>query len=479
MQTRMDYSQAVSSDAAQQAPTLVRGVSLFDATLLIVGGTLGSGLFLTSSDVAAATHTPWLFFLAWVAGAVVALLASLPMAELGAMFPESGGQYIYLREAYGDFAAFLYGWMIFTINVTGSLAALAAGFAAYTGALFPVLASEKPAASLFGHVFTIGQLVAAGALLVLTWINIIGLRRAVWLQNVASIAKFSVVGLFLLLGFAMGHGSWANFSQPLPGHASAGTLAAGFGLAMIAVLWVYDGWVYITWIAGEVREPQRTIPRALLYGVASIGAIVVLLNVLYLYAMPMSSMREQTVVLAGAANALFTPAVAHWMSALVALSCFGAAASCMMGGSRVYYAMAKDGLFFRRLSEVHPRYRTPALSLAVQCVWSIVLVLTGRYDQLFTYVMFVSVIAYALAASSLFVLRRKLPRAARPFLCPGYPWVPALYCLIGLTWAASTLVQRPRESLAGIGIMLLGTPAYWWWRRDRLRARTQELEGTL
>ena len=446
-------------------------MSLTDAVLLLVGGTIGSGLFLTSAEVASSVRIPLLFMLAWVAGMVVAALASLSMAELGAMYPEAGGQYIYLREAYGEFVAFLYGWMIFSVSVTGSLAAIAAGFAAYTGAVFPVLGTSRPIFSILGWTLNAGHLFAIGALVFLTWINVIGLRRAVILQNIATWAKFIAIAAFLFLGFSFGHGSWSNLTHSMPGHYSASALMSGFGVAMIAVFWVYDGWVYITWVAGEIKEPQRNIPGALIVAVVIIGAVVVSLNILYLYAMPLSTMASQPTVAESAARMMFFPAAGRWLGALVAISCFGAAAACVMSGARVYYAMAKDGVFFQKLAEVSPRWRTPAFSLIVQCVWASVLVLSGRYDQLFTYVIFISVIAYALSASALFVLRHKHPDMPRSFKCPGYPWVPLLYCVICGAWALNTLWRKPEESLAGIGIMLLGTPAYLHWRRQKIQDR--------
>lgn len=470
----MDYIQTASLDSATklttpaERPTLVRGMSLADAVLLLVGGTIGSGLFLTSADVASSVRTPLLFMLAWIAGMVVTALASLSMAELGAMYPEAGGQYVYLREAYGEFVAFLYGWMIFSVNVTGSLAAIAAGFAAYTGAVIPVLRASRPIFSILGWTLNVGHLVAIGALVFLTWVNVIGLRRAVILQNIASWAKFAAIAAFLFLGFSFGQGSWSNFTRPVPGHFSTAALISGFGVAMIAVFWVYDGWVYITWVAGEIKQPQRNIPRALIIAVVIIGAVVVALNSLYLYAMPLTTMANQPTVAESAARMMVLPSSGRWLGALVAISCFGAAAACVMSGARVYYAMAKDGVFFHKLAEINPRWRTPAFSLIVQCIWASVLVLSGRYDQLFTYVIFISVIAYALSASALFVLRRKHPDMPRRFKCPGYPWVPLAYCIIAGAWALNTLWRKPQESLAGIGIMLLGTPAYFYWRREKL-----------
>ncbi len=466
----MDYIQAPPPEIQREPvpaiaePALIRGISLLDAVLLIVGGIIGSGLFLTAPAVAASVRTPLLFILTWVAGMLVAVLAGLSVSELAAMYPEAGGQYVYLREAYGEFAAFLYGWMILSVNVTGALAAIAAGFATYTGAVIPALESTRPLFTLFGWTLNVGHLVAISALVFLTAVNIIGLRPAVILQNAATWAKFAAIGIFLSLGFTLGHGNWKNLTRSMPGEYSAAALMSGFAVAMIAVFWVYDGWVYITWVAGEVKWPERNIPRSLVLGIGAVGVIVIAVNILYLYAMPMDTMASQPAVAESAARMLFFPGAGKWLGALVAISCFGATASCVMSGARVYYAMAKDGLFFRKLAEVHPRWRTPAFSLILQCIWASILVLTGRYDQLFTYVMFISVIAYAAAASAIFVLRRKQPDAPRKFKCPGYPWIPLLYCSICGAWAWNTLREKPLESLSGVGIMLIGTPAYFYWR---------------
>jgi APA family basic amino acid/polyamine antiporter len=470
----MDYIQAPASETVAggpattpEKPTLLRGMSLMDAVLLLVGGIIGSGVFLTSSDVAKSTHTPLLFMGAWIVGGVVALLACLSMSELGAMFPQAGGQYVYLREAYGDFVAFLYGWMIFSVNVTGSNAAIAAGFAAYAGALVPGMGAARVILHVGTWSLTMAHVTAISAIVFLTWINIVGLRPAVILQNIATWAKFAAIFGFLALGFSLGHGNWHNATMAIPGHVSFGVLASGFGVALIAVFWVYDGWVYGTWMAGEIKNPQRNVPRAFMLGILTVIAIVLLMNVLYLYAFPMETMAQQDTVGQAAAQVLFFPAAGQWLSALVAIACFGAAACSILGGARVYYAMANDGLFFKRLAEVHPRYRTPVFSLIVQCVWSCVLVLLGHYDDLFTYVMFISVIAYAASASAIFILRKKRPDMPRPYLCPGYPWVPAAYCVICGAWALNALWSKPVQSLAGVGIMMIGAPAYFYWRRQK------------
>lgn len=442
-------------------------MSLSDSVFLLVGGIIGSGVFLTASDVASAVHSPALFVLAWIAGMAVTSLACLSFAELAAMYPEAGGQYVYIREAYGEFPAFLYGWMVVTVNATGGVAAIAAGFAAYAGAIVPALAPSRPLFTAAGWTLNVGHCVAIVAIAFLTFINVIGLRPAVMLQNAATWAKFVAIAAFLVLGFSIGRGDWSHFTGSTAIQLSPAALISGFGTAMIAVFWVYDGWIYITWVAGEVSNPGRNIPRALISAAAIVGAIVLGMHVLYLYAMPLDAVARERTVAETASQRLFVPAAGRWLGVLVAVSCFGAAAACVTSGARVFYAMAKDGVFFRRLAEVHPRWRTPAFSLLVQGVWACILVLTGRYDQLFTYVMFLGVISYAVGTSSIFVLRRRRPEITRPFLCPGYPWVPLLYCVICGAWALNALWTKPIESLAGIGIMLLGVPAYFYWRVHR------------
>ncbi|HEU5402042.1 MAG TPA: amino acid permease [Terriglobales bacterium] len=472
----MNYSEAAPKPLPKSTPaapdqkaTLVRAMSLSDAVLLIVGGIVGTGIFLTSNDVAADTRFPSVFLAAWVAGMIVSWLASVSVAELGSMFPEAGGQYIYLREAYGELVAFLYGWMIFTVNVCGSLAAIAVGFAYYMGAIIPKLQASRPIITFFGFTLNYGHVTAILALVFLTWINVIGLRPAVLLQNLATWVKFGALGGFLLVGIVLGHGNWSNFTRMPAEHVSTGALLSGFGIALIAVFWVYDGWVYITWVAGEVKNPERNVPRSLVWSVLIVGSLVVGANILYLYAMPLDVMSQQSTVAEAAAQRLFFPAAGRLLGMLVAVSAFGAAAACVMSGARVYYAMARDGIFFRKLAEVHPRWRTPAFSLILQCIWACALVLLGRYDQLFTYAMFISVIAYAAAASTIFVFRRTRPDLPRHYRCPGYPWVPILYCLICGAWAVNTFWERPVQALGGIAIMLIGTPAYFYWRNLKRR----------
>jgi len=448
---------------------LVRRLSLLDSVLLLAGGIIGSGIFLTAQDVATSTRTPWLFLSVWALGMGITLLACFAFAEMGAMFPEAGGQYVYMREAFGEFVAFLYGWMIFTVSVGGTIAALGVGFAVYLGSVFPDLAAAKPVATLWHFHLTCGHLAAISAIAVQTLINIFGVRKGAILQNVATWLKFAAIAGFVVLGVAIGKGSWGHLSSALaiPASASSPSLLGGVGVALIAVFWAYDGWVYITWVSGEVKDPQRNIPQALVFGLLLVGGIYLLINAVYLYGLPMAEIAKATAVAQSAALVMFSSRAATWLGLVIALSCFGAMASCILSGARVYYAMAEDGVFFKRLARVNPRWHTPVASLVLQGIWSAALALSGRYDQLFTYVMFMMVLSYVLTVVALFVLRRKLPDRDRPYRCTGYPWLPGLYVALGGAWALNALWERPMEALAGITIVLAGVPFYFYWRHQK------------
>jgi APA family basic amino acid/polyamine antiporter len=447
----------------EQKPTLIRGLSLLDSVLLLVGGIIGSAIFLAVSDVAEHLSSPLLFLGVWVIGGAVSLLACFAFAELGAMFPDSGGQYVYLREAYGDFYGFLFGWMVLFINFSGTTAALSVGFAVYLDQVVPYGAKEA-LFQLGAWGPTRGQLVAIVAIGFVTSINVVGLRRAATFQNIATWAKFGAIAVFVALGLFIGKGSGAHFTTPAP-IAHPVPLLFAVVMALNGVFWAYDGWNYITCAAGEVKDPQRNIPRALVLGVLAVGTIYVSLNVVYLWALPLQQIKDERTIAQAAAVTLFSPGIARWMSALIATSCFGAASACTLAGARVVYAMACDKAFFPQLSYVHPKYRTPSLALIVLGAWSAVLALSGRYDELYTYVMFVGVIAYVATVAALFVLRRTRPDAPRPYRCTGYPVLPALYLVAGSVWAAIVAYQYQKEAIGGAVIMLIGVPGYLYWKR--------------
>jgi APA family basic amino acid/polyamine antiporter len=230
------------------------------------------------------------------------------------------------------------------------------------------------------------------------------------------------------------------------------------------VFWAYDGWVYVTWVAGEVKDPRRNVPLAMVLGVLAVGTIYLAMNMTYVYAMPLNEIAKYETIAHAAATRLFSSAAAVWLSAMIAISCFSAAAACTLSGSRVYLAMAQDGVFFRRMAVIHPRWRTPAFSLIGQGIWAAVLTMSGRYDQLYTYVIFGMVLSYTLTVIGLFVLRWKRPDVPRPYRCSGYPWLPAIYILVGITWTLNTIIQRPTEAFGSAAIVLIGVPGYLYWK---------------
>lgn len=470
---------ATTVSETTKAPTLVRALSLTDSVLLVVGGIIGSGIFLTSGTVAAALPSPLLFLAVWVAGGVVSFLAALSFAELGAMYPEAGGQYVYLREAFGDVAAFLYGWLMFIAGSTAGISTLTVGFAAYLGQAVPFGATRVVLAvpgftwkagafaSWTWHL-TRGDLVALAAIVALTWINVVGVKRAAHFQNVATWLKYLAMAAFIVLGFLIGKGSFAHFAAGGVREAVSGgmyPLLSAAGVAFIAVFWCYDGWVYVSWAAGEIRDPDRNIPRALILGLAAVMAVNILINAAYLYALPTSDIAKQETVAQAAAQVLFSPSAAVWMSGMIAIACLGAACSNTLAGARVVYAMAHDGAFFRRMGNIHPRYRTPAFALIAQGALACAFALTGTFDQLFTYTVFGMVLSYVVTVLAVFVLRRKRPDHPRPYRCAGYPWVPGMYVVLIGGWIVNTIVQRPFEALSCLALMAIGLPGFLWWKR--------------
>ncbi|MCU1306748.1 MAG: amino acid/polyamine/organocation transporter, superfamily [Acidobacteriaceae bacterium] len=466
--------------AVATEPTLVKGLSLLDSVMLLVGGVIGSGIFLTAGQIATNLRRPDMFILVWVVGGIISLLACFAVAELGGMFPQAGGQYVFLREAYGELPGFLYGWMMFAVVQTGTIAALAVGFAQYFGAVIPAMGSTNPlfAFNLGSYVFALTpqKLVSVTAIALLTFANVVGLRRGSVLVNVATWLKFAAMAALIVLGLIFGKGDWSHFksaasaSSAMAAPPSGLNLLVAFGVALISVLFAFDGWVYVTWVAGEMKDAARNVPRALIIGLAVVAVVYVAMNVIYLYALPLPTIISSDAVVQAAASSMFSPRVGNWLAIMVAVSCFGAMSSAILCTARIFFAMAQDGIFFERMARVHPRWRTPAFSLVAQGIWSAVLALIGLYDQLLTYAIFMMIVSYLATVGALFVLRRKLPDHPRPYRCTGYPIVPALYILLASIWTINTLWQRPKESFGGLLIVLAGVPGYIYWSRQKRKA---------
>jgi APA family basic amino acid/polyamine antiporter len=443
---------------------------------------IGSAVFMVTGGpegVARLIPNPGGLLLVWIVGGIVSFAGALVFAELGAAMPAAGGQYLFLRAAYGDLVGFLYGWTLFTVIHTGTLAALAVGYAEYFGSFVPALGTDRVIATLplplLGPLaISAGQLNAVAVIAFLSVINYLGVKEGSVFQGIVTVMKIASFAGFIVCGFVVGHGTLAHFT-PLFGPSSyaagatAGSAApspwGAFVLAMVAMLWAYEGWNNITFTAGEIREPQRNLPLALVLGMAAVTLVYVTMNLVYVYAMPVGDMMATPRIGEAAAARLFGDWGARAMSLAVLVSVFGCISATVISGPRVFYAMARDGLFFRRLAEIHPRFRTPAHAIVFQGVWSAALCLSGTYTRLYTFVVFAAVLFYALAGASVIVLRRKHPEWERPYRTWGYPWTPLLYVGVCVVVLGATIVSQPKESGVGLAILALGLPAYAFWRR--------------
>jgi APA family basic amino acid/polyamine antiporter len=458
---------------AASAPHLERRLGTFSATTLIVGSMIGSGIFIAPSIMAGQVAAPGVLLGLWIVGGVLTLLGALSYAELAAMMPHAGGQYVFLREAFGPASAFLYGWTLFLVIQTGFNAAVAIAFAKYLGVLGLPIGETDALVTLGPLRVTSAGLVGCVVIVVLTAINVRGVREGALVQDVLTVLKVLAVAVLVVVAFALADGGASHF-RPLAS-AELGTAAraaglgflAAVGVAMSKALFAYDAWNTVTFAAEEVREPEKTLPRALVLGTLITTLAYTLATAAYLYVLPMDAMAavpEHRVAAEVATILLGTPGRVAVAIAIL-ISTFGCVNGLILGGGRVLYAMAKDGLFFRACAEVHPRFATPARALWLQGAWSCVLALSGSYDALLTYVTFASLSFNALTVVAVFVLRRSKPDAPRPYRVVGYPLVPLVYLVGAVFFVVYIFVGAPTEALVGAGLVLTGLPAYFVFRR--------------
>jgi APA family basic amino acid/polyamine antiporter len=450
----------------QAAPELERRLGTWDATSLTIGSVIGTGIFITTADIARVLPSQGMILLVWIIGGVLTLAGALTYAELGALYPHAGGMYHYLKEAYGTLWGFLYGWAGFLIIMSGGIAALAVAFGEYFGGFVPLFstANEWWAVPIGSWTWSVsgGQVAAALAILVLTTVNHIGLREGNGVHNLLTVLRIGSIVGFVILGFSVE----APVSFTLERAAPSGGLLAAIGVGMIAALWTYDGWYGATFAAGEMRNPRKSLPRGLIWGTLIIMGLYALTNLVYFRALTVPEMAATPRIAETAAAALFGAGGARVMSTAVLISTFGCLAATILYSPRIYLTMARDGVFFRQLAEVHPRFHTPVKSLWAQSLWAMALTLSGTYEQLYTYVIFAAVLFHVATGSAVFVLRRKHPASPRPYKAWGYPWVPALFVLSSILLVGNTLLEKPVESLLGLGFVALGLPAYFWWRKS-------------
>jgi basic amino acid/polyamine antiporter, APA family len=450
------------------APALLRVLGAWDGALITIGAVVGTGIFLTTSDMARALPHPGLILLVWTVGGLLTLAGALSYAELGAMYPQAGGIYHFLKEAYGPVWGFLYGWASFLVIMSGGIAALAVGFGEYLGSFVPFLSTSHVLLSApvgpWRWTLNGGQLAGVGAILGLTFVNQIGVKEGAWVQNGLTVLKLGAIAAFLVAGLSSSVPSMP-LRAPLPAHA-----LGGFGIAMIAALWTYDGWYGLTFSAGEIRNPARNLPLGIICGTGAIIALYVLVNVVYVRALSIEAIAANPRVGEAAAAALLGPLGARLLSAAVVVSAFGCLSSTILYSSRIYQPMAADGIFFRSLALIHPKYRTPVRSLWAQSGWAMLLTISGTYDQLYTYVVFAAVLFHAATGAAVIVLRHTHADVPRPYRVWAYPVVPVLFIVASGILVGNTLLERPVESLLGLLLVALGVPAYLYWRWRGRRA---------
>jgi APA family basic amino acid/polyamine antiporter len=426
---------------------------------------VGTGIFTTTGFLAGDLGRPSLVLAVWLAGAIVAVAGCLSYAELGVNFPFSGGDYVFVREAWGQGWGFLSGWISFFAGFAAPVAAGALAFSEYLGHFFPALPTASriwvlPAPFAWLHLGA-GQFVALGVIVFFTLVNILGLRLAANLQTFLTALKVGVLGVFLALAFTVGHGDWSNFSLAAT-RTSSHSVSAQFAVSLIFVMFAYSGWNAATYVAEEMRTPERTLPAALLVGTGIVALFYLGLNVAFVYALPLESLKGVVRVGAASATALFGARIGGLFSGIMAMAVLSCVSAMVIVGPRVYYAMAQDGCFFRAAARVHPRWHTPAQAVVYQAVASGVMVLTGTFERLIYYIGFALIFFAALATAGLFRMRRRPGWKRLPMVSWGYPLVPAVFVGASLWMLTYTLFLRPTESLLGLFTMACGGVLYHW-----------------
>jgi len=457
-------------------PELVKGLGVYGATSIVAGTMIGTGIFVVPTIMLQMVGTPLMVLAVWVAAGLLSLFGALSYAELGAALPEAGGEYVYLRHAYGELLGFLYGWTQFMIAKTASIATIATGFVLYLAYFFPELHATLWQAALgFGsHPLLLrvtgSQVAAAVMVLLLTGLNILGVRRSGVVQTLFTASKLLVLATLIVLGLTLGHGSWHNFHALAAPAAYSGGLFAAFGTATVSALWAYDGWNNLSMVAGEVKNPQRNMPVALIVGTLLVLAVYLLVNIAYFYVLPASQILGTTTVAADTARRFLGGAGGAFIAVGVMISTFATLNGSILAGSRVPYATARDGLFPAPLATVHSRFYTPTVSLLAQAAIAMLFALTGQYLSLSTKAIFSEYLFYALCTAGVFLLRRKQPDLVRPYRTWGYPVVPALFVILSAVLLLNTFWHARQDAMWGVALFATGVPAYYLWKAWKRRS---------
>jgi basic amino acid/polyamine antiporter, APA family len=457
-----------------------QAISRIDATALVVGTMIGSGIFIVSADILRQVHAPGLMLLVWAISGVVTLMGALSYGELAAMFPKAGGQYVYLRESVSPLFGYLYGWTLFTVIQTGTIAAVAVAFAKFTSIFWSALSPEVfpgwgTTVNLGSGPIAVGvspqRLLAIVSVIVLTWINVRGVRMGALIQTSLTAVKTLTLAALVLLGITVGRNAAALAANFGAGFWPAGGLTLAvlpiIGSAMVGSLFSMDSWNNVGFAGSELKNPKKDLPFAMAMGTLTVTMLYLLANVSYLTVLPADAIAHapQDRVGTAALQAIFGNSGLFLMAAAIMISTFGCNNGLILSGARVYYAMAKDKLFFRPAGALHHKYQTPVVALVLQAAWTCVLCLSGTYNELLTYVIAAQLLFYAVTALGLFLLRKRRPDADRPVRAVGYPWIPGLYLLATLVLCIDLLFTQTRYAGIGLIIVALGVPVYFVWRR--------------
>ena len=481
-------------------PEFKRGLGLLDSTMIVIGSMIGSGIFIVSADIGRAVGAPGYLLLVWVITGMMTIIAALSYGELAGMMPHVGGQYAYLREAYNPFIAFLYGWTLFLVIQTGTIAAVAVAFAKFTGVIIPWFSEQHILLSIGKFRITAAQILAITSVAFLTYVNTRGLQERKIVQNIFTTTKIAALLGFVLLALFVGrntsavaanlgsfwHATWTQMNEGKIisiTQISGWMLLSAIGVAMVGSLFSADAWNNITFTAGEVTNPKRNIPLSLALGTGTVILIYLLANIGYLLVLPLTGSPDATGaagkgiqfaasdrVGTAAASVIFGKSAAVIMALLIMISTFGCNNGLILAGARVYYAMAKDGLFFKNAGVLNNK-SVPGAALVVQGVWTCLLCLSGTYGDLLDYVVFAVLLFYILTVIGIFILRKKQPNAERPYMAFGYPIVPAIYIFLAASVSIDLLMFKPNYTWPGLGIVLLGIPVYFLWQKAGSRIK--------
>jgi APA family basic amino acid/polyamine antiporter len=432
---------------------LRKELTLYGLTMVAIGSCVGSGIFLTPSQIAGHLPSPWLILLVWGVGGVITLTGALTFAELGAMFPKAGGVYAYLKEGYGDLFGYLYGWAYLLVICSGAIAALSIAFAYYLGFLIPLGQTEI-------------KMVAVSAIISVTVINVLRVKAAEVFSNIFTGLKLIGITAVILIGLFMGQSTHVR-SQPDVA-VTSGNIFIVFGLALIGVLWSYGGWQHASFVAGEVKNARRNVPRAMIGGALVVTGVYLLTNLAYLFLLPVDKIAGSKSIAADAVSTVI-PFGGNLIAIIIAISVIGTAGIYTLSAPRIYYAMADDGIFFKKLAWVHPRFRTPVNAIISQSVWAIILLLFwGTFEDVITYVVFIDWIFFALTAFSIYVFRVTRKDIARPYKTLGYPVTPAIFIIISTFFVVNTLIEKPKQAWAGLIFMAIGGIFFIYFKRRKL-----------